>query len=61
MLFRSAGVAAGIKASGRPGFLQVVPLTFAPLDARLIDRALLTDEEYKFVQAFQGRFGREGA
>jgi len=44
-----------------PGFLLVVPLTFAPLDPRLIDRALLTDEEYKFVQGFQGRFGREGA
>ncbi|MCC7386704.1 MAG: M24 family metallopeptidase [Deltaproteobacteria bacterium] len=33
------------KSAGRPGFLEVVPLTFSPLDKRLIDLKLLTPEE----------------
>ena len=33
-----------------PGYLQVVPLTFAPLDARLIDTTLLEADEIAFVR-----------
>ena len=33
-----------------PGYLQVVPLTFAPLDARLIDITLLEADEIAFVR-----------
>lgn len=33
------------KSKSRAGYLEVTPLTFSPLDARLIDRALLTAAE----------------
>lgn len=40
--------------SGVPrAFLRVKPLTFSPLDARLIDRRLLTDHEKRFLAWFK--------
>jgi len=44
-----------------PGYLCVTPLTFAPLDHQLIDDALLTESERRFVSAFQARAVVEGA
>jgi len=38
------------------GFLEVVPLTFCPLDARLIDRERLSARELAFVDDFRRRF-----
>lgn len=35
------------------GFLRVKPLTFSPLDARLVDRALLTAAERDFLKWFR--------
>lgn len=41
---------------GVAGFLQVKPLTFSPLDTRLIDRKLLNDEERAWLaQYMRGR------
>ena len=37
---------------GPPGFIRVVPLTFSPLDARLIDRKMLNPDEKAFLEAF---------
>ena len=34
-------------------FLRVKPLTFSPLDARLLDRSLLTDHEKRFLAWFK--------
>ena len=36
-----------------PGYLRVVPLTFAPLDRRLIDRALLDGDEEDFLRWYE--------
>jgi Xaa-Pro aminopeptidase len=38
-------------APGRPGFLRVVPLTFSPLDARLIEASMLEPKERAFLAA----------
>ena len=38
------------------GFLEVVPLTFAPLDARLIDRDRMSAQELEFLDVFARRF-----
>lgn len=35
-----------------PGFMRVVPLTFSPLDERLIDKRALTAEEKAFLTSF---------
>lgn len=40
-------------ATAVPGFMQVKPLTFSPLDERLIDPKRLTTEEKSFVKWFQ--------
>lgn len=40
------------KSKSRPGYLEVVPLTFSPLDARLIDRALLTAAEKAWLAEY---------
>lgn len=45
-----------VRSKKRPGFLEVVPLTFSPLDARLIDRALLREDERRWLADFEGRF-----
>lgn len=37
---------------GRPGFLQVEPLSFSPLDTRLFERSLLTSEEKVWLAAY---------
>ncbi|MFH1809307.1 MAG: M24 family metallopeptidase [Pseudomonadota bacterium] len=39
-----------------PGFLRVVPITFSPLDKRLIDTKLLTREEKAFVKWFEAQW-----
>ncbi|MEI6804884.1 MAG: M24 family metallopeptidase [Myxococcaceae bacterium] len=39
-----------------PGFLKVVPLSFCPLDARLIDERLLTDLEKAFLKYYEKSF-----
>lgn len=39
-----------------PGYLRVEPLTFAPLDTRLIDESLLEPDEAEFVRAYAGRW-----
>jgi hypothetical protein len=41
-----------VEADGFPGFLEVVPLTFAALDERLIDRALLTSREEAWLEGY---------
>lgn len=38
-----------------PGFMRVVPLTFSPLDRRLIDTKALSTEEKAFLSDFQAR------
>ncbi len=43
------------------GFLQVTPLTFAPLAPDLIDSKMLTEAERRFVSEYQARMGVEGA
>lgn len=40
------------KLPGKKGFMRVVPLTFSPLDARLIDTVRLSTEEKAFLKAF---------
>ncbi len=45
-----------VRSKKRPGFLEVVPLTFSPLDARLIDRELLREDERRWLAEFEGRF-----
>jgi len=47
----------------KEGFLRVEPLTFAPLDARLIDDSLLNDREREFVAWYATRpsGAREGS
>lgn len=42
-----------------PGFLQVEPLTFAPLDGRLVDRALLDADESEFLRWYTERGASE--
>ncbi len=42
-----------------PGYLEVQPLTFAPLDARLIDHTLLDDGESEFVRWYAERASAE--
>lgn len=42
-----------VEAADRPGFLQVRPLTFSPLDARLVDKALLAPHEREFLKHFK--------
>lgn len=42
-----------------PGYLRVEPLTFAPLDRRLIDDALLEPEEAEFVRGYANRWAPE--
>jgi len=39
-----------------PGYLRVVPLTFAPLDKRLIDHALLDADEEDFLRSYEKRW-----
>ncbi|MBK6530366.1 MAG: M24 family metallopeptidase [Deltaproteobacteria bacterium] len=41
--------------AAHPGFLQVEPLTFAPLDGRLIDLALLDAVESNFLRGYTER------
>ena len=41
-----------VKAKGRKGYLAVQPLTFSPLDKRLIDRSRLTAEEKAWLSTF---------
>jgi len=45
-----------VRSKKRPGFLEVVPLTFSPLDPRLIDPALLREDERRWLAEFEGRF-----
>ena len=40
----------------RPGFLKVVPLSFCPLDRRLIDEQQLTDAEKVFLKYYEKSF-----
>lgn len=40
----------------KPGYLRVLPLTFAPLDERLIDFDMLTSVEVAFLEYFKDRF-----
>lgn len=46
--------------AGREGWLRVEPLTFSPLDARLIDDALLDAGEREFLSAYTARWLRTG-
>ncbi len=41
-----------VKAKGRKGYLAVQPLTFSPLDNRLIDKSRLTAEEKAWLTTF---------
>lgn len=41
------------EAKDAPGFLDVVPLTFSPLDPRLIDAKLLTREEAAWLRGYK--------
>lgn len=41
-----------IKSKSRPGYLEVRPLTYSPLDLRLVDRALLTAAEKAWLDAY---------
>jgi Xaa-Pro aminopeptidase len=41
-----------VPAQGAPGFLDVEPLTFAPFDERLIEAALLSDQEQAWLQMY---------
>ncbi len=43
------------------GFLRIKPLTFSPLDRRLIDRSLLTPHERSFLAWFAERFKQDDA
>ncbi|MCK6547678.1 M24 family metallopeptidase [Myxococcota bacterium] len=43
------------KAPKKPGFLRVVPLTFSPLDTRLIDKSMLTPAEKAWLTAYDKR------
>ena len=43
-------------APGRKGFLRVVPLTFSPLDKRLIDNRMLSREERAWLKEYQRRY-----
>lgn len=45
-----------VRSKQRPGFLEVVPLTFSPLDPRLIDSSLLREDERRWLAEFEGRF-----
>jgi Xaa-Pro aminopeptidase len=40
----------------RQGFLRVLPLTFAPLDERLIDFSMLSTSDVAFLEYFKKRF-----
>jgi Xaa-Pro aminopeptidase len=40
------------KSAKRPGFIEVVPLTFSPLDKRLIEPKLLTAEEKAWLASY---------
>lgn len=53
---RIENLATVVDAPNRPGFFQVLPLTFAPLDKRLIDESLLTPFEKKFLAYFEEAF-----
>lgn len=46
------------KAAKKPGFLAVQPLTFSPLDDRLIDPKLLAPSEKAFLRAYAKRYSR---
>ncbi len=39
-----------------PGYLKIVPLSFCPLDARLIDEKQLTDSEKAFLKYYEKSF-----
>lgn len=41
-----------IKSKTRPGYLEVQPLTFSPLDLRLVDRTLLTAAEKAWLDVY---------
>lgn len=43
------------KAPKKPGFLRVVPLTFSPLDARLIDKSMLSVAERAWLADYATR------
>ncbi|MBI4820827.1 MAG: M24 family metallopeptidase [Deltaproteobacteria bacterium] len=43
------------KSQSRPGFLEVVPLTFSPLDWRLIETSLLTAAERAWLERYAPR------
>ncbi|MBH1989406.1 MAG: M24 family metallopeptidase [Myxococcaceae bacterium] len=45
-----------IRDSERSGFLKVIPLSFCPLDDRLIDTGLLTSSEMTFLTHYQSKF-----
>jgi Xaa-Pro aminopeptidase len=42
-----------VEAKDAPGYLDVVPLTFSPLDARLVDTKLLTREESAWLRGYK--------
>ncbi len=44
-----------------PRFLRIQPLTFSPMDARLVDDAALTDHERRFLAWFEARARRTDA
>lgn len=41
---------------GKPGFLRVKPLTFSPLDKRLIDTKRLTSQEKGFLKTYAAQY-----
>ncbi|MFO0724992.1 MAG: M24 family metallopeptidase [Myxococcota bacterium] len=45
-----------VRSKARPGFLEVSPLTFSPLDGRLIDPKLLSADEKAWLASFEKRF-----
>ncbi|MBI2376624.1 MAG: M24 family metallopeptidase [Deltaproteobacteria bacterium] len=49
------------KAPRRPGFLEVVPLTFSPLDERLIEPELLTVAERKWLASYSPKKKRRAS
>lgn len=44
------------RAPRRPGFLEVVPLTFSPLDKRLIESKLLSTDEKEWLRTYERSF-----
>lgn len=53
---RIENLCTAVEDSEFPGFLKVVPLSFCPLDARLIDEKLLTDLEKAFLKYYEKSF-----